>query len=286
MSMTFEEIQALANAEAEDGVDMTVAQKGGGGRLLPAGYAFGRLVEYIEYGMHPQEYQGKAKDPALEFSLAFALWGEGYANEDGTPYIIRPYRMARSRNDKAKAFLLFQKLNWKGTAKNFAQLLGQAFLVKIVHADKSQTDKTKVSRIDFTGFLPPLDPVTKQPYAIPEAPADSLRLFLWNRPTMAGWKSLFIEGTTEDGKSKNYVQETILSAVDFHGSPLQQMLGAVQGQGLPSLPSSPSVPPSSPAAPSGQPQAGVALPSLPAAPSAPVGLPSLPSLPSVPDAPV
>lgn len=54
------ELLALANAAAETGPDMNVAVKGGGGgRLLPEGYAFGTLIEYIEYGNQPQEFQGK-----------------------------------------------------------------------------------------------------------------------------------------------------------------------------------------------------------------------------------
>lgn len=220
-----EQIKALAAQAAATGPDMNEAQKGGGGaRLLPEGYAFGRFVEYIELGKHAQEFQGKAKEPALEVQIAFALWGQGYQNDDGTPYILRPFQFAVSRNEKAKAFKLFKALNWQGTAKHFAELLGQAFLVKIVHEAKSKTDATLVSRIDFAGFLPPLDPVTKAPYPIPEAADDLYQLFLWDYPTKEGWDALYVEGKWDDGKSKNRVQETIMSALDFAGSPLQQLL--------------------------------------------------------------
>lgn len=236
MTQSIEELRALANAEAEEsGIDMNEAVKGGGGgRLLPAGYAFGRLIEYVELGKQPQEFGGKAKEPCLEYTLAFALWGQGYQNDDGTPYIIRPYSQALSRNEKAGAYLLFKSLNWKGTAKNFGQLLGETYLVKIAHVPKSKSDQTVVSRIDLKGFLPPLDPVTRQPYAIPDVPVEQYNLFLWNRPTKGAWDKLYIEGQWEakDGKpaeSKNRVQETILGALDFQGSPLQQLLGgAVQ----------------------------------------------------------
>lgn len=225
---------ALANEEAETGIDMNEATAGGS-RLLPQGYAFARLVEYIELGKQPQEFGGQKKDPALEVSLGFALWGkppgseETYHNEDGTPYIIRPYSFALGRNEKATAYKLFKALNWDGTAKNFAQLLGRGFLAKIVHKPKSKTDATLVARIDFAGFLPPNDPATGAPYPIPEASDDLYKLFLWNRPTKAGWDALFIEGQYEakDGKpakSKNRVQETMLAALDFQGSALQALL--------------------------------------------------------------
>lgn len=254
MSQVLAQFQALANeAVAEQGFDMNEAVVGGGGgRLLPEGYAFGRFVEYIEYGQQPQEFGGKAKEPALEFSIGFALWGEvpdpanpaqtlKYHNDDGTPYIIRTYNKSMSRNEKAGAFLLFKSMNWRGTAKGFAQMIGEAFLIKIKHCPKSKADPKIVSRIDEKAFLPPLDPVTRQPYNIPAAPDAAYRMFLWGKPTKAGWDSLFVEGQYEakDGKpaaSKNRIQETILKALDFQGSPLQQLLGGAPNLALPSGP--------------------------------------------------
>lgn len=60
--------------------------------------------------------------------------------------------------------------------------------------------------------------------------------FLWDQPQTAHWESLFIEGEYErkdaDGKtvkqSKNRVQETILSATNYEGSPLQCLLDGVE----------------------------------------------------------
>lgn len=293
-------IQTLAAQAAATGPDMTESVKGGGGaRLLPAGYAFGRLVEYVELGKQPQEFGGKAKEPALEVQIAFALWGQGYQNDDGTPYVLRPFPFAVSRNEKAKAFKLFKALNWQGTATHFAQLVGAPFLVKIVHEAKSKTDATIVSRIDFDGFLPPLDPVTKAPYPIPEATDDLYQLFLWDYPTKEGWDALYVDGKWDDGKSKNRVQETILSALDFAGSPLQQLL---MSEGISSLPTAAAalpaataapVAPTQPAAPEIAPTAPVVAPASPLVPVATVApvaaavaqLPSVPVLPAVPVAP-
>ncbi len=306
-------IQAAAAIAASTGPDMNEAQKGGSGaRLLPTGYALGRLVEYVEFGNQPQEYNGKAKDPALEAQLGFALWGAAvdaqgqpctYHNDDGTPYILRLFPMALSRNDKARAFLMFKAMNWKNTAKHFAELIGQPILVKIVHEEKSKADKTIVSRIDPKGFLPPLDPVTRQPYAIPEAPDDAYRLFLWDYPTLEDWNSLYVEGTFDDGKSKNRLQETILAATNFAGSALETLLiGNGLAKPAPALPAAPIVPgntgvPAAPFVPSVAPAVApvttspVAVPSAPVAtmaptsPSSPV-VPVLPSIPALPVAPV
>ena len=294
MTTKREELLALAAKAAEVSPDMNEAQSGGSARLLPAGYAFGRLVEYIEFGNQPQEYNGVAKDPALEVRLGFALWGEGYQNDDGTPYILRPYEFAISRNEKAKAFKLFKALNWSGKFKHFAELLGEAFLVKIVHVQKSKTDKTIVSRMDFDGFLPPLDPVTKIPYPIPAAPDDLYRMFLWDFPSRESWDSLYIDGTWDDGKSKNSVQEKILGALNFAGSALEQILTAGATLTLPTpqetpgnatdagaaLPQSPQ-PAASTTAPATPTTPAQTSPSSPATPRLP-GLPTLPSLPTLP----
>lgn len=285
-------IQALAAQAAATGVDMTKATKGGsGGRLLPAGYAFGRLVEYIELGKQPQEFQGKAKDPVMEVQLGFALYGQGYQNDDGTPYIVRPYSIALGTNEKSRAFKLFNLLNWKNTYTHFSQLLAvESWLVKIVHEPKSKTDPTIVSRIDLDGFLPPLDPVTKAPYPIPEVDEDILQLFLWDYPTKEGWDALFVDGKWDDGKSKNRTQETILAAVDFAGSPLHTLL---MGAGLSALPAAAVAPPAAPVAQAvpTQPAAPVIAPAAPAV--APVGIqpapvvaPAAPLVPSVPVAAV
>lgn len=321
MSAKLAALQALAAQDvAESGIDLNEAVKGGGGgRLLPEGYAFGRLVEYIEFGNQPQEFQGQAKAPALEFTLGFALTGQGYQNDDGTPYIVRTYNTALSRNEKSRAFKMFKALNWKGTAKSFAQLLGETFLVKIKQVPKSKTDPKIVSRIDLDGFLPPLDPVTRQPYPVAEAPDDMYRLFLWSRPTKEAWDSLYIEGEYE-GKSKNRIQEQILAALDFQGSPLQQLLmqscvtalptaatavpvaapvaAPVEAAQVAVAPTPAPVAPAAPAAPAAAPAAPLAVPAAVATPApvavapapAPVGVqvPAMPvaAIPAVPSSPV
>lgn len=309
-------LQTLVAEAVESGLmkDMTVATSGGS-RLLPAGYAFGRLVEYIELGVQPQTYDGAPKPPAPEMRLAFALWGEGYQEEDGSPYIIRPWDMALGTNEKSKSFKLFKKLNYKGTAKSFAQLLNEAYLIKIVHTTPKKVGDAPKSVIDLDGFLPPFDPVTKQPYAIPAATDGLFKLFLWERPTKECWDSLFIDGVNEKTKkSKNFIQNKCLSAKNFPGSPLEAML---MGLGMPTLAADcdnpdvdapadepaqeattaavPAIPaatlavPTAPAddAPPFTPDAPVApvVPATPAVPAAPV-VPAAPAVPTVPVVPV
>jgi hypothetical protein len=252
------QMQAAIAEMSETANDMTEVQKGGGAaRLLPEGYAYGRMIECIELGNQPQQFEGKAKDPKAEMQIAFALWGEArdaagnsigtYHNEDGTPYVLRPYSFAIDRNDKARAYLLFKSMNWKGQHKNFGQMLGEAFLVKIVHVPKSKKDPTIVSRIDLTGFLPPVDPVQRMPYPIPDAPEDMYKWFFWDKPTVETWNSLFIEGNLDDGRSKNFVQEKIAGATNFAGSPLEAML-LKSGLTKPVAAAKPAAAPATPAA--------------------------------------
>jgi len=74
-------------------------------------------------------------------------------------------------------------------------------------------------------------------------------MFLWNSPELEDWNALYIGGTTDDGKSKNFIQDAILAAVDYHGSPLAALLGSGS---IPSLavPSTPTAAPT--AAPTGE----------------------------------
>lgn len=279
-------LQTLVAEAVESGLmkDMTVATRGGG-RLLPEGYAFGRLVEYIELGAQPQEFNGVAKAPAPEVRLAFALWGEGYQEGDGSPYIQRVWDMALGTNEKSKSFKLFKKLNYKGTAKCFAQILSEAFLIKIVHTKPKKAGDAPKSVIDLEGFLPPFDPVTKQPYVIPAAPDELFKLFLWERPNKACWDSLYIDGTNETtGKSKNFIQNKCLSAKNFPGSPLETML---MGLGMPTLAADCDNPDAD--APADEPAQEAPSAAVPAIPAVPVGVPTAPAddaPPFTPDAPV
>ena len=223
--LTLAQLQALADEAADSYDNMTEAVAGGqGSRLLPEGPCVGRLVEVVELGCQPQEYNGVAKGPAPAFRLGFALYGAGYQNDDGTPYIIRTFDIARSRNEKAGAYLLFKMMNWKGTKTHFAQLIGEAFLLSIINKAGKAPGAKVTSRINLKDVRPPIEPLSKQPYPVPEARVSDLKLFMWEKPTMAGWNSLYIDGKRDDGKSKNFIQETILGATDFAGSPLELLL--------------------------------------------------------------
>lgn len=249
MSQNLAALLALANDAAETySVNMAEVSKGGGARrLFKPGYAYARLCRYVEFGKQPQEYGGKAKDPALEFRLGFAIWGDVdpanpgqpenlFHNEDGTPNFMGTWDMALGNNEKSKAKRIFDKLNYKGGARHFAQLLGEGFLIPVKLVDvpaKSGKPASQRNELDLLNALAPFDVVSRQPYPIPAAPDDAYQLFLWNKPTKEGWDALHIDGQRDDGTSKNFLQDKILGAVDFMGSPLEALLRGA-GAALPS----------------------------------------------------
>jgi len=307
-TMTQEQIAAMAAALNECDDDMNEAQAGGGnyGRRLPEGWSVARLVQYIEKGKHITVHQGKAKDPALQFELGFALYSPGYVNEDGTPYIINTFDMTKSRNEKAKAFKWFKAMNYKGLAKNFAGLIGDGhvFLVEIKdYVSKTAAPGTEPKSI-VADVRPGIDLINKTEYVCPAVRTEDLFLFSWAMPTLEGWDALFIEGTNDQGKSKNWVQEKIAGATDFRGSALEGLLiqnsrpipaGTPQKQGVAPAGAQPAgaapvgaVAPVAPVVPATAPVAAAAPAVAPnvAAASVPATPPAVAPAPAVPSAPV
>lgn len=280
---TLDQIKALAAQAAESAEDMNVAVKGGGGELLPAGAYLARLVEYIEFGKQPQEFNGQPKDPAMEFRLGFEI------QTTNGPVLFRTFDFSYSRNPKARAFLLFSKLNYKGLAKQFYQLIDSTYLINIV-VKKSKSSQKEYNELDVATVAPPIEPLSKQPYPVPEY-AGKYLMFLWEHPTIEAWDALHIEGARDDGTSKNFLQDKCLSAVDFPGSALEGLLlgsgkaftrpAAAPASTAAALPAAPVVLPDLPAP--AAPVAPAAVPAMPAAPL-PSALPNLPAMPVAPAA--
>ena len=223
MTINNNTLNSLINAAIQtQEVDMTQESTGGG--LMPEGYAMARMVTYIEMGKQPQEYQGKAKPAADEFRVGFKLFGGPDNCYDGR--FISTFDLSLSNGTKAGAKRLFDRLNWDNSIVHVAQALGKAYLVHVIVA-KSKTTGKDSNRIDIDGLLPPIDPVSKGAYPVPEVKEEDLTYFFFEHPTKETWDSLFIDGTWDDGKSKNSIQEKILTAINFAGSPLEQLISGV-----------------------------------------------------------
>src|SRR5699024_12564062 len=90
--------------------------------------------------------------------------------------------------------------------------------------------KREYNVIDWSKTTAAVNPVTRQPYELPEID-DALKVvFLWNNPVKEMWDKLYIEGENDNGESKNFIQDEIVNAKNFHGSAVDLML---RGGGAP-----------------------------------------------------
>lgn len=256
-------------------VDMTQTSEGGGGsfvrKVLPKGRYMAHFVEYIELGKVTPTNGGKptGKPAALNVRLGFLV------HSGDEQVFLNPYDMQISNFEKAKFKQLFDRMNMKGDIRHMAQKLGQPFMLELSE-EKTKAGKP-YNQINFATVsgVPKFDPESGEATVIPEINESMLKLFLWSNPTQETWDALEIKG--KDGKeANNFIQNKILEAVDFEGSPLQALLFGA-------MPSAPDVP----AAPDAQDEpaqgGATAAPSAPSAPAAPAA-PSAPSAPAAPQA--
>ncbi len=255
-------LKQLADQAAEI-EDQTEVQTSYEYETPPAGATVGRLVEYIELGQQPRKaFAGKAKKDAEELRIVLELNSPQHLgkNEDGTPRANRlTLRVFKSLNDKANFKKLFNAMRYgRENIKHMAQMVGDDFLMTVVHnvvkGQNGAKDQT-YANIRESGEGAPwligapvkVDAIagTQERYPVPE-PISPLKVFIWDLPNKECWDSIFIDGTREiknaDGtttmQSKNFLQEKILAAKNFAGSPIAELLS-----GLGSLPTTEAVTP-------------------------------------------
>ena len=227
---------AAAVAAAAEQEDFNEAQVGVGFEPLAEGPCRLRFVEYIEYGEHEEEYQGK-KRKREKAHFAFEVTGPKIEpREDGAPHLIY-FTLTKSLSEKSVFYKLFRKMNYDGTHKVFASMLGEAFRGQIIHrvSGEGENKRTYAGLRDADGAFTVAPPYYDDPesgerrmLAVPEPKAE-LRLFMWALADKEQWDSLFIDGEWEakDGKparSKNVHQNKIKAALNWVGSPMQELL--------------------------------------------------------------
>ena len=255
----------LASAAAAAGLDQSVVKQGGADYTPPAaGPCRLRLVGYIELGKHKGAWQGKAKINT-KVVLTFEVSGPKHQPiimEDGTkvPHLI-VVNENLSQSDKARFYKLFRILNYAGDAKHIVGLLGRAYKGTIIHRKyKADNGEEHVAADLYDkeagawGIAPPKYEVVnpddhEEPGPTGEfrdlvvaPPLTPLKAFVWDLADMEQWASIFIEGeyperkndkgeVTAPAKSKNKYKNMIRNAVNFHGSPIYNLLAA-NGQSL------------------------------------------------------
>lgn len=240
--MTFD-IKALANEIAATGPNMNEAQAGAPRALPPEGLANLRFVGYVEVGKHVKKVQGKPDKTEDEVHLVFELSGKNYPvqdiNGEKVPYRVT-IKVQNSLNEKANFFKLFSRMNYEGKATHMSQLLGNAYRGKVTHGTIAANGNKYLQLRDDAGFTvgPPraevLDPETGETSFVTlnvAEPVSQLRLFVWGAaPAILKkmWENIYINGKDfgegENKRSANVFQARIKAAVNFEGSPIQQLL--------------------------------------------------------------
>ena len=290
MNALIQQVQQLVDAGVV--IDMNEVTTGGSFKIWPEGNAIARLIWYIETGNHAQKdhKSGVMKAPTPQMKMAFAMFSPNYTQDDGSPGIIISYDTTISQSEKANATKIFKKMNWKGTAKHFSQFLTEPFIINIKQR-KDATGKVVGSYVDLKEISAPVEPLSKQPYSCPEVSTDLLKLFMWDTPTKEMWDSLHIDGTRDDGSSKNWLQEQIMKATNFPGSPIEQLIFGSNAPALPSMtapavPTAPTAPmPAAAAVPPPVASAAVPATGVPDLPLSAPTAPAAPAMPTVPAAP-
>ncbi len=245
-------VNAAATAAVEAGQDQTVAKTGGNYTPPAAGPCRLRFIGYVEVGKQQDTFNGKPK-VSEKVLLGFEVSGPKHPpieTADGrkVPQTIWE-ELTLSINEKAHFFKLFQRMNYAGTARHMAQLLGGAYKGTIVHRKyKTKAGKEGIAAELFDKAIgaytiePPryevVDPDTGPTGEFKELPVQPavgpFRVFIWSHADKEQWDSLFIDGQydaitdKETGKvikparSKNRFQLAIRGAVNFQGSLAEQ----------------------------------------------------------------
>lgn len=234
-----------AATTADGAFDASKEVKGGFDKKpARAGIALFRLRSYIEVGQHAvKSGQGKGKKfnmAHLEFELVHPDHLIG-PDDKKFPDTLWVRNLNVSQNSGSNYFKLFSAMDYDGKYTSFSQMLGHAFMGKVVH--NVSGDKTYVNMREAGKDAPWLigaprycaDPINA-PEAVTVVPVpemhDTQRLFLFDNPGVAApmvqkmWDSIGIVGAKDDGTPyKNWIQDTVREALNFEGSFVQSVVG-------------------------------------------------------------
>lgn len=214
-------------------------------RQLPrAGVALMRLREYIELGRH--ESKNPQHKPSLKVILVFELSHPDHLIEvEGKKvpqaFMVRLNKGGTSKSGYKKLFNLMNEA-YDNQFQHFVQMIGKSFIGKLYHNKDGENTYVNLDKDGAYFILPPYqeDAITGEKKDVPVRELDGTpRAFLWENESIDDdtvkdmWESIFIDGTreVEDAKtkekktvSKNWIQETIMKAIDWEGSRTQSLV--------------------------------------------------------------
>lgn len=234
MSANLARIKALAAAAKATGPDLTKESTGGGDFKLPdEGVCRLRFVGYREIGIHTTEWN-KVKKTKPRAWFEFEVSGPKHppiVTGDGRtlPQTIR-FKEVIGQHAKNGYMKLFKKMTADTPdATNFVELLGNAYRGKIIHSEKKEGKRQYANLKDDAGYT-----ITSTKYEDPDsgelrevqvAPVlGEISAFLWEYSDLSDWDALYVDGTYDDGASKNSKQNEIKRAENWVGSPVYDLL--------------------------------------------------------------
>lgn len=235
----FERARQLADENAKTVHNMHEETEGGGGGrvLLPAGEYYGYLCQYIDLGDHEDEFNGKVTGVFPFFRAAVALFYypseiddsiEPSDDEEQKYTVVPVFDTAIKTSSRANAVKMFKGLNVSNDPDitSIPQFLGAPRRFKVTVSKNG-----RYNNIDFAATGPAREGRPPRDIELPDIDEKDVQVFFWNNPTLEDWNKLEIEERVlDDGrKVENFIQNKILSAKNFAGSPLDILL---QGEGV------------------------------------------------------
>lgn len=229
-------LAAQQNRIATAARDLTKAVVVGDFAPPAAGATRLRLVGYVETGVHKKVFKGEEKfKPQVE--LTFELSGPKHQPRKTDSGVLIPHRIVVKESVgftvKNGYMKLFNQLNHDGSHTNFVTMLMESsWRGSVLHREYTIGDQKRIaaelkSRVNGYQIFAPTyeDPDTGELKQVTADPAITApRLFLWEDPDLDQWDSLYIDGTYDNGDTKNVLQERIKRAENFVGSPIYDLL--------------------------------------------------------------
>lgn len=129
-------------------LNAATAPIGGGKKQEPVaiGTYMARLVQVLDLGLQPQEYQGQLKDPKQEINLTYELVTEFMKDENGVPDLTKPRWVGESfvlnnlKADLAKSTKRIKAIDQANKYNgDLIQMIGMPCLVTIAHNKSAKT---------------------------------------------------------------------------------------------------------------------------------------------------
>ena len=202
---------------------------------LAEGKALIRLVQYYELGVQKQPaYEGEPKKPAPMCKVAFEVVSKRHIEKfekDGEEFEIARFvslkDMMVSNSEMSNYVKYFNIMNYEGKHTKYYDMINELFYCTLVN----KTSKSGKVYTNITNIQPPREDVLDddgeptgetKPVKTP-AVYNTPKVFLFDQPFKEDWDALYFE-------KNNWLQETIIGAENYVGSPVEAMLAGLPGR--------------------------------------------------------